>query len=189
MQETQFRSLGQEDLLEEGMTVHSSILAWRIPWTEEPGRLQSIVSQSVGHNWSNWACGHAPELCCYPAHLVGAWIWVWERLGWVCTSLTSEGGTWSWRPLLLPDGTTAHSADSAWSLCPPWSQHVEAAQLTHPGMKTDCLSSPVGRGITGFLAGGMGNLETGPICITSHGAPMGVCSSHHESPMLEGVQH
>ena len=50
MQETQFRSLGQEDLLEEGMTIHSSILAWRIPWTEEPGRLQSIVSQSVGHN-------------------------------------------------------------------------------------------------------------------------------------------
>ena len=40
------RSLGQEDPLEEGMAVHSSILAWRIPWTEEPGKLQSIGLQS-----------------------------------------------------------------------------------------------------------------------------------------------
>ena len=42
--------LGQEDPLEEGMATHSSILAWRIPWTEEPGGLQSIGSQKVGHN-------------------------------------------------------------------------------------------------------------------------------------------
>ena len=42
MQETQVRFLGQEDPLEEGMATHSSILAWRIPWTEGPGRLQSI---------------------------------------------------------------------------------------------------------------------------------------------------
>ena len=50
MQETWVQSLGQEDFLEEGMATHSSILAWRIPWTEEPGRLQSMGSQSVGHN-------------------------------------------------------------------------------------------------------------------------------------------
>ena len=43
------RSLGWEDTLEKGMATHSSILAWRIPWTEEPGRLQSMGSQSVGH--------------------------------------------------------------------------------------------------------------------------------------------
>ena len=42
--------LGQEDTLEEGTAAHSSILAWRIPWTEEPGGLQSIVSQRVGHD-------------------------------------------------------------------------------------------------------------------------------------------
>ena len=41
---------GLKDLLEEGMTTHSSILAWRISWTEEPGRLQSIGSQRVGHD-------------------------------------------------------------------------------------------------------------------------------------------
>ena len=45
----QVQSLGQEHSVEEGMTTHSSILAWRIPWTEEPGRLQSIGSQRVGH--------------------------------------------------------------------------------------------------------------------------------------------
>ena len=43
------QSLGQEDPLEEGMATHSSILAWRIPWTEEPGRLQSIGSLRVRH--------------------------------------------------------------------------------------------------------------------------------------------
>ena len=42
--------LGQEDALEEGMATHSSILAWRIPWTEEPGRLQSMGLQRVGHD-------------------------------------------------------------------------------------------------------------------------------------------
>ena len=46
MQETWVRSLGQEDPLEEEMAPHSSTLAWRIPWTEEPGGLQSVVSQS-----------------------------------------------------------------------------------------------------------------------------------------------
>ena len=44
-------SLGQEDPLEEGMATHSSILAWRIPWTEEPGELQSMGSQRVRHDW------------------------------------------------------------------------------------------------------------------------------------------
>ena len=43
------RFLGWEDPLEEGMATHSSVLAWRIPWTEEPGELQSIGSQRVGH--------------------------------------------------------------------------------------------------------------------------------------------
>ena len=50
MQEMQVRSLGQEDRLEEGMATHSSTLAWRIPWTEGPGGLQSMVSGRVGHD-------------------------------------------------------------------------------------------------------------------------------------------
>ena len=47
--ETRFQSLGGEDLLEKEMATHSSILAWKIPWMEEPGRLQSMGSQRVGH--------------------------------------------------------------------------------------------------------------------------------------------
>ena len=50
MQETWVRSLGQEDPLEKGMAIHSSILAWRIPWIEEPDGLQFLGSQRVGHN-------------------------------------------------------------------------------------------------------------------------------------------
>ena len=48
MQENQIQSLGWEDPLEKEMAIHASILAWRIPWTEEPGRLQSLGSQKVG---------------------------------------------------------------------------------------------------------------------------------------------
>ena len=50
MQETLVQSLGQEDPLEKEMATHLSILAWRIPWTEEPGGLQSMGSQRVRHN-------------------------------------------------------------------------------------------------------------------------------------------
>ena len=50
MQETQIQFLGQEDTLEMEMATHSSILAWRIPRTEEPGGLQSMGSQTVGHD-------------------------------------------------------------------------------------------------------------------------------------------
>ena len=55
IQETWVQSLGQEDPLEEGMATHSSILAWRIPWTEEPGGLQSIGSHRVEHDRSTYA--------------------------------------------------------------------------------------------------------------------------------------
>ena len=50
MQETQVQSLGREDLLEKEMATHSSILGKKIPWTEEPGRLQSMGSQRAGHD-------------------------------------------------------------------------------------------------------------------------------------------
>ena len=58
VQETQVWSLGQEDPLEEGMATHSSILTRKTPWTKEPGRLQSIGSPRVGHNWSDLASMH-----------------------------------------------------------------------------------------------------------------------------------
>ena len=57
MQETWVQSLGWEDPLEEEMATHSNVLACKIPWTEEPGSLQSMGSQSVGHDWAR-ACTH-----------------------------------------------------------------------------------------------------------------------------------
>ena len=61
MQERKVQSLGLEDPLEKGTTTHSSILACRIPWTEEPGGLQAIGSQRVGHN-----CNDLASICCNP---------------------------------------------------------------------------------------------------------------------------
>ena len=57
-EKTQVLILGWEDSLEEGVATHSSILAWRMPWTEEPGRLQSMGSQRARHDWSDLAYMH-----------------------------------------------------------------------------------------------------------------------------------
>ena len=64
-QETHIQSLGPEDPLEDSMATHSNIFAWRVPWTEELGRLQSIVSQRVGCDWIDSAHTHA-RLCKAP---------------------------------------------------------------------------------------------------------------------------
>ena len=61
MRETRVGSLGWEDPLEEEMATHSSTLAWRLLWTEEPGGLLSMGSHRVGHDWSDLACMHALE--------------------------------------------------------------------------------------------------------------------------------
>ena len=63
MKATRVPSLGQEYPLEKDMATHSSILAWRIPWTEEPGGLQSMGSQRVRHEWSDWACPLRTDIC------------------------------------------------------------------------------------------------------------------------------
>ena len=59
------RSLGREGFLEKGMETHSSTLAWRIPWTEEPGGLQSTGSQRVGHDWVTSTLTFAVILACF----------------------------------------------------------------------------------------------------------------------------
>ena len=68
MQETWVRSLGWEDLLEKEMAIHSSTIAWKIPWTEEPGRLQSMGSQRVGHNWATSLSLCLNKLLCHPCN-------------------------------------------------------------------------------------------------------------------------
>ena len=63
-------SLGLEDPLEKEIATHSSILAWEIPWTEEPGGPQSVGSQRVGHNWATciWIYGHSTEAHTHTVH-------------------------------------------------------------------------------------------------------------------------
>ena len=78
LQEMRVRSLGGEDPLEEGMATHSSILAWRIPWTEEHGGLQSIWLQRVGHDWNDSTFGEGP----LPGLSMAA---LYRELAWPCS--------------------------------------------------------------------------------------------------------
>ena len=82
MQETRVQSLGREDPPEKGVAIHSSILAWRIQWPEEPGGLQSLGSQRIGHNWvTNTHCPLMQGM--RVSYLVGNWhptCWVARRL-------------------------------------------------------------------------------------------------------------
>ena len=69
--ETRVRSLVWEDPLEEDTATHSNILAWGIPWTQEPGGLQTLDLQKVGHDGSNLACRHASSMWGLPWWLSG----------------------------------------------------------------------------------------------------------------------
>ena len=79
MWETWVQSLGQEGLLEKEMATHSSILAWRIPWTEEPGRLQFMGSQRVGHDWATSLLPFTSFLCCGTEHCMVILCHPWQR--------------------------------------------------------------------------------------------------------------
>ena len=94
MRETWVWSLGWEDPLEEGMATHSSILAWRIPWAEEPGGLQSMGSQIVQHDWMTNTL---------PFHFITLWVLdmlrVWapdstERRGFPSTNKQCSDINW-----------------------------------------------------------------------------------------------
>ena len=78
MRKTWVRSLGQEDPLEKEMAPHSSILAWKIPWMEEPGRLQSMGSQRVRHNWVTSLTHYCLTGMCCCFHVL---VWKLQK-GW-----------------------------------------------------------------------------------------------------------
>ena len=88
--ETQVQSLGREDPREKGMATHSSILAWRIPWTEEPGGLQSMELQSVGHDWASTTFTSTWGTSC-PAER-----WIPNHTGSLNPSLNILGGCDMW---------------------------------------------------------------------------------------------
>ena len=81
--EMRVQSLGREDPLEEGTATHFSILAWRMPRTEEPGKLWSIGWQRVGHNWSNLACMQARTGSqALWSNMESRWTWREEYWAW-----------------------------------------------------------------------------------------------------------
>ena len=106
MQETQVWFLGREDPLEKGMATHSSFLAWRIPWTEEPGGLPSMVLQGVRHDWATK----------HTANWLGN-IWSWLLRGnWIFleTRLEEE------------KAMATHSSTLAWKI--PWTEETGRLQ-------------------------------------------------------------
>ena len=101
MQEKWVQSLEQKDPLEKGMVTHSSIPAWRIPWTEEPSGLQSMGSQRVGHNWATntftsdiWPAGLSCKSCRVgfspPFYLLGREAGGGIGMGNTCKSMTDS---------------------------------------------------------------------------------------------------
>ena len=108
-QETWVQSLGQEDPLEEGMATHSSILAWRIPWTEEPSRLQSIGSQRVG-----WLKQLNMNACIYV---------IYSLVAQMIKNPPAMLETWvrslDWEDP-LEEGIATHSSMLAWRI--PWTE-------------------------------------------------------------------
>ena len=89
MQEIWVWSLGQEDPLEKEIATHSSILAWRIPWTEEPDGLQSTGSQRVGHDW-------VTSLFTFTNNNISSFTWsLWDLVSYVWSDILLLGnGTW-----------------------------------------------------------------------------------------------
>ena len=132
MKETRARSLCQEDPLEESMATPSSILAWRIPWTEEPGRLGSIGSRRAGCGWSDLACMHISQsitslspLCLTSIHLLSVFPtstveWVVKSPGSGMSEFQCSSSLVIWlRIALLPTfGFLFHKWGQFWDLCP-----------------------------------------------------------------------
>ena len=105
MWETWVQSLGREDLLEKEMATHSSILAWKIPWMEEPGRLQSMGLQKGGHDW---------------ATSLSLSIWMWK--------LDIKE---NWVPKNVQSTTQLHSSHTlAWKI--PWTEEPARLQSMGP---------------------------------------------------------
>ena len=119
MQETRVQSLGWEDPLEKGMTTHSSILAWRIPWTQEPDGLQSMSLQRVGHDWATSTSIYNMSLYIIGASLVAQMVKnlpaIWET--WV-QSLGQQDP--------LEKGMATHSSILAWRI--PWTKQPGGLQ-------------------------------------------------------------
>ena len=110
MQETRVRFLGREDPLEKEMATHSSTLAWKIPWMEERGRLQSMGSQRLGHDWA----GKQKQIDGESQVTVSHWIlsiqYSESELKWICATMKPFLGCLGWvSPSFMFPGALAYS--------------------------------------------------------------------------------
>ena len=114
MQETQVRSLDCKDPLEEEMSTHSSILAWRIPWTEEPGALQSMGLQKVECHW-------AINTFTFSIGTENPWFWWWQWVGKNRPQLLGYPTTW---------GSVDKPCDLGWafSCLEPWEMEEKPSE-------------------------------------------------------------
>ena len=142
MWKTQVQSLGQEDSLEEETATHSSILAWRIPWTEETDRLQSIKSHRVRHNWSDLA--HAHERHQRTSPVMAMWIHTWEGYmtsrtrGW----LLGTQGLHHPHPANTMRPRSIYNAKKPYSQQCEWTGGEESTNLKWEHNPADALTSP-----------------------------------------------
>jgi len=127
-QEVQVWSLGWEDPLEEGTATHSSVLAWRIPWTKEPDVLQSEGSQRVGHDWSNLACTHAHLLYSFVPLFISIVIKLYPFRGFPAGSESEESACNERDPGLIP-----------------WSGRSPGEGRGYP-LQYSCMGNPIDRG-------------------------------------------
>ena len=116
-------SLGWEDPLEEGMATYSSILAWRMPWTEEPGGLESIGLQRVRHDWSNLACTYVNHCFfivskSHSSRMLIASAWVLMRECFHSNDLSLLFTLIFHSPCCMLSGTCGPFG--VWSLSSPW---------------------------------------------------------------------
>ena len=120
-------SLGQADPLEEEMATHSSILAWRIPWTKEPGGIQSIGLKRI---WHDWATEHTHTMCKIYMYLL------------VCCMLSHFSHTWLfvilWTVARQVPLSMRFSRQESWSGLPG----LPSGDLPNPGIKPASLASP-----------------------------------------------
>ena len=125
MQETQVWSLGREDPLEKEMSTHSSTLVWKIPWTEEPGRLQSMGPQRVGHDWAT-----SLSYSCWEGFVSSSLVML--TLGFNCDfiptcacGLSTEVCSWGYmKDLLLPKWEPGVDAVQLFGSQGPWKHQV-----------------------------------------------------------------
>ena len=160
MQETWVWSLGWEDPLEKEMATHSSILAWRIPWMEEPGRLQSTGLQRVGHNWATslslftWKSSDvntSAEDICVGAHCYPCWRPPWaQQEGEVMGQCSQTPSPHRWPHCWLVN-IQRDSCPALWSALSNSSDSVfENASALGEGngnpLQCSCLENPMDRG-------------------------------------------